>query len=483
MNREDFLVDRENILINQEEIVLAEQLVEFINDSPTPYNVVDNLKKDLSEAGLDKLETFDEWKIENGGRYYLEVNSSSIISFVVEESFGNTNFRIIGSHSDSPCFKIKPKSEIKIDGGIKLSVEPYGGMIISSWLDRPLAIAGRVFVKNTENYFEPKEYIINIKKPLCIIPNLAIHMNPNVNTGLEYNKQNDVMPLVLETGERIDSEEYIREIISEDIRLKYGDAVAIDEIVDFELFLYEYEAGKIIGSKGEYLSCSRLDNLASVYPSIKSLIKYSQNKLRFSSLDNKELDENRRKNNEKNHDNLKKSYSIKMAVAFNHEEVGSMSGEGADSNILANVMERIILALGNGREEFLRCLHSSFMISADLSHAVHPNKPEKSDSNHKLIFGNGPAIKAHAGKAYATDSFSASVIKSICDDKNIKYQIFVNRSDMRSGATIGSIVSSKVIMPVVDIGMPILSMHSIRELGMIKDYVEYYNLMAAFYEK
>lgn len=462
--------------MNDNIMSFSKNLLDYVNNSPTMYNAVNNLEVMLDNFGFKKLKLSEKWNLDVGGKYYLNINSSSFFAITIGHSNDcNFGFRIIGSHSDSPCFKIKPNSEISFDGGLKLNVEPYGGMIISSWLDRPLGIAGRVFMKNKDDSFNPYEYIISTDKAVCIIPNLAIHMNPTINTGYEYNKQIDVMPLVLETGKRIDECNYIKPLILSEISKSDDVYFNENDILDFELFLYEFEKGTLIGGHNEYISCGRLDNLASVYPSIVSLINSEQiNKNHYNENDLNTIND---KVDNKN------DFIVKIAAVFNNEEIGSMSKEGADSNTLLNIMERISISLGKSRDEFLRSIESSFMLSADLSHALHPNKQDKSDINHKIIFGNGPAIKSHAGKAYASDSFSISVLKSILEKNNIKYQTFVNRSDMRSGATIGSIVTSHLSIPVVDVGMPILSMHSVRELGRVDDYYNYYKMMESFFNE
>lgn len=431
---------------------LANDLVDYINKGPTMFNAVQNSIKMLEKNGFKELDSKNKWKLEIGGKYYVSVNSSALFAFIINgdrvEEYG---FRIIGSHCDSPGYKLKPNPEISTKNGIKLNVEPYGGMIASTWFDRPLAIAGKVMTKNKANVFSPNEYIINIKRPVCIIPNLAIHMNRNINSGYEYNQQNDMMPVVLESGENLE-ENYILKLIHKELDEK----IEIEDILDFELYLYEYEKGSVVGDCNEFISCGRLDNLASAHSSILALIDSSKNK--------------------------KSEFSgISLVSLFNNEEIGSLSKEGAGSNSLLNIIERICISLNKDREDMLRSFENSFMISADLAHALHPNKQEKADITNKPIFGKGPTIKVHAGRAYASDSFSVAVFKSLCLKNNIDYQIFVNRSDMKSGSTIGSIITSSIPIPIVDVGIPILAMHSIRELAFVDDYMNYYMSMYYFF--
>lgn len=509
---------------------VAIELLDFINNSPTMYNAVSYSEEYLKNNGFIKLETGKKWKIEVNGKYYINVNSSSIVAFVVNGSeIAEEGFRIIGSHTDSPSFRIKPNPEIEINGQVKLNVEPYGGMIISSWFDRPLSIAGRVLIKNWKNPFEPKEEIIDINKPICIIPSLAIHMNRDINSGYEYNKQDDVMPLILETGEQLDKDEYIKKLIIKEIekdkihsniernlltddepweyanvrsireRMKAEDErpLEVEDILDYELYLYEYEKASLVGENQEFISASRLDNLASMHSSLKALID-SEN---FREIGKKTSDELRRAITEitSAEGSLSRDYGIydssvnntllreyhgfrgiNMVVAFNNEEVGSMSKEGADSEVLANIIERICLSLGKSREDMLIALENSFMISADLAHAVHPNKAEKTDPTNKPLFGKGPTIKNHAGKAYASDAYSVAIYKEICRINKVEYQNFVNRSDMRSGSTIGSIMASHLPISIVDVGIPLLAMHSVRELANVNDYFGYYKSMLGF---
>lgn len=438
----------------------ASRLVDYINNSPTMYNAVKNLEELLEENGFERLNISSKWELKVGGKYFVSSNSASIFAFVVNDDDIANGFRIIGSHSDSPTFKIKPNPEMSINGQLKLNVEPYGGMIISSWFDRPLGIAGRVFTKNIENVFKPKEHIINLDKPVCIIPNLAIHMNRDINNGYKYDKQNDVMPMILENGEALESTTYLKDVILEELNIKENNSkYSIEDILDFELFLYEYEKGSIVGRESEFISCGRLDNLASVFSSVCALIETSKDDSKIPNS------------------------SINMAAVFNNEEIGSQTREGADSSLLPNIIERISLSMGNGREEYLRSIENSFMFSADLTHAVHPNKPGVADPNHKPLFGCGPAIKLNSGKAYASDSMSTSVLMSLFDEEKIEYQLFVNKSDMRSGSTIGPIINSHLTMPTVDFGIPLLAMHSIRELCNVKDYENYYQIMEIFFKK
>lgn len=448
-------------MIKENSIGLAQDLVDFINASPSMYSAVADMERILKDNDFKELDLKKRLDIGDKDKYYIKIGSSSIVAFNIKsKDIEDKGFRIVGSHSDSPCFRIKANPEMKQGNVLKLNTEPYGGMIVSTWFDRPLSIAGRVFVKNNEDIFRPSEHIINFDQPLVIIPNLAIHMNRTINEGYAYNKQVDLIPMVLDDfaggGElkKDFDKDYLLNLIKDHLENTCGlDYIAKEDILDYDLYLYEYEKGSLVGKNKDYISCGRLDNLASAHASIMALIDQED-----GGYD-----------------------GITMACVFNNEEVGSMSKEGADSSSLVNILERISIAMGKTKEEFLMALENSFMVSADLAHAVHPNKPEQADPTNGPVFGGGVAIKIHAGKAYASDAHSVSVFRTICDSQNIKNQYFMNRSDKRSGSTIGSIMSSHMSMPIVDVGIPILAMHSIRELANTEDYMDYYRAIYYFY--
>ena len=424
----------------------AGDMLDFIYESPTPYNAVSNTINILKQNGFKELKSENRWEIEKGGKYYVTKNSSAIAAFKVNsDEIGKHGFRIIGSHTDSPGFRIKPNTEMISEGRyLKLNIEPYGGMILSTWLDRPLGMAGRVFTR-TENPFKPEEVIVNINKPVCIIPNLAIHMNRAVNDGYKYNRQNDMSPLVATIEEKFEKDGYILSLIAENTGLKKED------IIDFDMYLYEYEKGCFTGADEEFISTGRLDNLSMFYASMRALTDSAGNS------------------------------GVDMFIGFDNEEVGSSTKQGADSNMLLNILERICISLGKSREELFRALAESFIISSDLAHAVHPNISSMADPTNRPLMGKGPVIKIHAGQAYTSDGYSISVYKEICRKAGVEYQEFTNKSDQRGGSTIGPISSTHVDIPSVDMGAPILSMHSIRELGCVSDFYDTYKTFGEFY--
>ncbi|MEG0371564.1 MAG: M18 family aminopeptidase [Clostridium sp.] len=425
----------------------ANDLINFIDKTPSAFHAVHNVKTKLLEAGYIYIKDRDKWDIKKGGKYFTTKNDSAIIAFVVGEGeIEECGFKIISSHTDSPGFKIKPLPYINSNGYIKLNTEVYGGPIINTWLDRPLSIAGRVTIR-TEDPLRPVSEIIDFENPILIIPNVAIHLNRNVNSGIELNKQVDTLPLLGMVNDNINENNYILEEISKKLNIN------IEEILDFELYLYGTEKGSIIGINSEFISAPRLDDLAMVHASLNSLI------------------------------NSNKCSGTKVMVCFDNEEIGSSTKQGGDSQILSNTLERILISMGKNREEFLRSIANSFMISADLAHAVHPNRPEKHDPVLHPVINKGPVIKIAASGSYTTDSFSSSVYESICKKAGVSCQKFCNRSDSRGGSTLGPISSTHIEIDTVDMGSPVLSMHSIRELAGVDDheytyrsFVEFYNL-------
>lgn len=424
----------------------ARDLIDYIYASPTAFNAVETSKNLLIKNGFEELQMNKKWQLKVGGKYFITKNSSSLTAFVINSDNMQDGFRIIGSHSDSPTFRIKPNAEMTVENTyLKLNTEAYGGAILSTWFDRPLSIAGRVVLKS-ENILCPREEIININRPICIIPNIAIHMNRSVNDGYKFNKQKDTLPLVGLINETLEKDDFLIKEISKELDVKKED------ILDFDLYLYEYEKGSIIGPNEEFISSSRLDNLSMAHASLHGLI------------------------------NANGKNGINIVSIFDNEEVGSSTKQGADSNMLLNLLERICISLGKNREEFFSALYSSFMISADLAHALHPNIYEKHDPTNRPVVGGGPVIKISANQAYTSDAFSAGVYKNICEKCGVKYQQFVNRSDERGGSTIGPISATHLDINSVDIGSPILSMHSVRELGSVEDHYNIYITFVEFYQ-
>lgn len=437
----------------EKNIDLAHELVDFIYKSPTSFHAVEHIKILLQANGFKELQQTEKWELKAGGKYYTTVNHSACIAFTIGDTgLEETGFKIIGAHTDSPTFRIKPQPEIVEQGYLKLNTEVYGGPILNTWLDRPLAMAGRVSVAS-EHPLKPKTKLVNFNKPVLIIPNLAIHVNPKVNAGIPLNRQRDMLPILKLVDRSLARDNYLLSLLAKELNLSTKD------ILDFDLFLYDYQKGNIVGLEEEFISSARLDDLAMVHAGLKALLSSSP------------------------------ASGINVLACFDNEETGSSTKQGADSPLLAQVLERIIISLyknkivlsSRTREDYFRVLANSFFISADMAHAVHPNNPAKHDPTNRPIINGGPVIKISANQRYTTDSQSAAVFKKICQDNNIPVQQFVNRSDMRGGSTIGPISATHVNAPSLDIGNPLLAMHSIRELAGVKDHWYITKTFNAFY--
>ena len=426
----------------------AREVIEFIDESPSTYHVVKNCSDILDENGFERIMPREKWEIKKGGKYFLKKSSSTIIAFTVGEDFDVKNgFKIFGAHTDSPCFRIKPSPEIVTENVVRLNTEVYGGPILSTWFDRPLSIAGRVIVKG-ENSFFPRTVKIKIDEPLLTIPNLAIHQNREVNNGVKIDKQTDVLPVISLINKNFEREGYLERVILEKTGIKKED------IIDFDLYLYATEKGCLLGANEEFMSSPKIDNLASVYTGLIGLLEAEENQDR-----------------------------INIFVAFDNEEIGSATKQGADSNYLLNTLERISLALGLSRGDFLQMLESSYILSADAAHAAHPAHLGKTDPTNRGKINEGISIKISAKQKYTSDGYSIAVIKQLIEGTEIQIQPFVNESNELGGSTIGPISSTHLDIDGVDLGVPMLAMHSVRELCGIFDVFYLKELAKEFFSK
>ncbi|ATD54160.1 M18 family aminopeptidase [Clostridium chauvoei] len=427
---------------------LALDLIDFLYESPSAFHSVLTVKNVLDSNGFKEIKESDKWNLQKEGKYYVRKNDSAVIAFVVgNDDLANNGFRLIGAHTDAPGFRIKPNPEMTVEGKyLKLNTEVYGGPILYTWFDRPLGVAGKVIVKG-ENPLKPVTKLVNIAKPLLIIPSLAIHMNRTVNEGFDVNRQKDTLPLLGLINEKFEKDNYLIKILAEELKIN------VEDIMSFDLGLYEVEKGCLMGMNEELISTGRLDDMWMVYAGVKALV------------------------------DSKVNAATKVMVCIDNEEIGNLTAQGASSILLINILERIALALGHDREDFHRTLSNSIMISADLAHAVHPNSGEKHDPTNRPVLEGGPVLKIAAAGSYSTDSFSGAVFEGVCKAANVPYQKFVNRSDVRGGTTIGPVTAAGLTIPVIDMGSPVLSMHSIRELASVKDnyytvkaFTEFFNL-------
>ena len=420
---------------------LALELVDFLYDSPSACHGVKATQKILDKNGFIEIKETDKWDLQSKGKYYVIKNDSALIAFEVGTGdIEETGLRLIGAHTDVPGFRIKPNPQMISEGKyVKLNTEVYGGPILHTWFDRPLSIAGKVSLKGSSP-LKPETRLVNINKPLLIIPSLAIHMNREVNEGFKINKQVDTLPLLGLINDKLEKEDYLMNILAEELQVNKED------ILNFELGLYEYEKGMLIGMNEELISSGRFDDLWMVYAGIRALVDSRENE------------------------------ATKVMICIDNEEIGSLTAEGANSTLLNNILERIALGLGKDREGYYRTLANSIMISADLAHAVHPNLGDKHDPTNRPVLEGGPVLKIAASGSYSTDSFNGAVFAGVCEAAGVPFQKFVNRSDVRGGTTIGPVTAANLTIPVIDMGAPVLGMHSIRELASVKD--NYYTIKA-----
>ena len=425
----------------------SENLLKYLNDSPTAYHAVENAVAMLKNNAFQELKETEKWSLQAGGRYFVVKNHSCIIAFTVGEGdLAREGFRIIGAHTDSPNLKIKPGAcTLTPDGYVKLNVEVYGGAILSTWFDRPLAVAGRVIVKQDGGLVER---LVKIDKPVCTIPNLCIHFNKDCNTNCSYNRQTDILPLLSMKKEGLEKGDYLFDLLRQETGIKK------DDILDYELFLYEYQKGIFMGQNEEFLSASRIDNLCMVYAGLSALLESAEGEAKW-----------------------------KVFAAFDHEEVGSTSAQGAHSRFLPHILERISRNFGMPDDACFQAIANSTSISADTAHAVHPNYSDKHDTENRPVLGGGPIIKYSASQRYSTNAFSAAYFMEACRRAQVPYQKYVNRNDIVGGSTIGPALSSLTTIPTVDIGTPVLAMHSIRELGAVIDNVYAKEAFLAYYEE
>ena len=407
-------------------IETTEKLLDFIEKSPTAFQAVDEMQKRLTENGFEVLSEKEYWKLVPGGKYLVTRNNSALIAFCIPEKESRV-FHIMASHSDSPSFKIKENPEIKVDNSyVKLNVEKYGGMLMAPWFDRPLSVAGRVIIRRNGGL---EEKLVNIKRDLVMIPNLAIHMNREANNGVAYNPQKDLQPLFAAGN----TDRTLLEIIAEQTGVKKED------IISHDLFLYNRMPGTIWGADKEFVSSARLDDLQCAFASMEGLLRAQ------------------------NHG------SIAVHCVMDNEEVGSGTKQGAASTFLKDTLLRINMGLGRTYEEYLMTLAGSFMVSADNAHALHPNYTDKTDPTNHPVLNKGIVIKFNANQKYCTDAVSAAIFKELCTKAGVPYQTFVNRSDIAGGSTLGNISNTQVPMNTVDIGLPQLAMHSPYETAGVKD--------------
>ena len=399
--------------------------LKFLESSYSAYQAVENAEKLLLSHGFTALDESESWDLQPGGKYYTVRGGSAVVAFTLNE--GN-KFKIVASHTDSPCLKLKENPVMRTESYYKLNAESYGGGIYYSFFDRPLKLAGRI-VKEENGALTIKNKVSDFN---VTIPSLAIHMQREVNTAFAPNAQTDLLPLFSLREEQFDD--------------------FTENALAYDLYVTCAEKPFESGSHGEFICAPRIDNLTGVYSSLLALC------------------ESEPKN------------GVCVAACLDNEEIGSRTLQGADGDFLKRVLKRIALSRGITKEEYLRALSSSFLLSLDNAHALHPNRPEKCDPTNRVTMGGGIVLKSHADKAYTTDAATAAVVKKIFENAGVKYQSFFNRSDMRSGGTLGSVSLSQLCVPSADIGLAQLAMHSAVETLAKEDFYELLKGLSAFYQ-
>lgn len=417
------------------------RLFHFLKKSPSAFHAVRTISELLLADGYHELLESESWNITPGGKYFVSRNGSSIIAFHTGKVSGDYGFQICASHSDSPTFKLKEHAELEVRGKYtRLNTEGYGGMLCSTWFDRPLSIAGRVVIKKEHSY---QVQLLDIDRDLLLIPSLAIHMNRQANDGFSYNKQIDLLPLFTDSACTQNS---FRRFLASELK------VSEDSIYGTDLYLYNRSEPSLWGKNMEFLSAPRLDNLECAYASLMGFLHGAPQNM------------------------------INVYACFDNEEVGSGTRQGAGSSFLYDVLHRINDALGKNGEDYQKAVARSFLISADNAHAVHPNHPEKTDTANCVYMNQGVVIKSHAGQKYTSDAVSIAIFRALCEQAHVPVQFFSNRSDQAGGSTLGNISSQKVPVRAVDVGLAQLSMHSAYETAGAKDVEDMIRVMETFYQ-
>jgi aspartyl aminopeptidase len=419
---------------------LNQGLIDFLKASPTPFHATASLAKRLEAAGFRRLDEREPWHTQPGGRYYVTRNDSSIIAIRLgKRPPTDGGIRLVGAHTDSPCLRVKPQPELQRQGFFQLGVEVYGGALLAPWFDRDLSLAGRVTFRHAGKV---ESQLIDFKRPIAIIPSLAIHLNREANQGWAINAQNELPPILAQLAgdERAD----FRALLTEQLSTEHG--ISADLVLDYELSFYDTQAAAVIGLNGDFIAGARLDNLLSCHAGLQALLEAG-------------------------------GEETCVLVCTDHEEVGSSSCCGADGPMLEQTLRRL---LPEG-DAFVRTIQRSLLISADNAHGVHPNYADKHDGNHGPKLNAGPVIKINSNQRYATSSETAGFFRHLCLENEVPVQSFVTRSDMGCGSTIGPITASQLGVRTVDIGLPTFAMHSIRELAGSHDLGHLVKVLGAFY--
>lgn len=423
----------------------TQNLLKFLDSSPTAWHAVDLMRRQLEEEGFSLLEENKKWRIQRGGKYFVIRNGSSLCAFVVPEK-NPKSIRLLASHTDSPSLKLKPQPEIRKNGAILFSVEIYGAPLLSSWLNRDLGLAGRVVYLDRQGQLQTS--LVRLDQTPFMIPQLAIHLDREVNEkGLILNKQDHLHVLAALDEQKNSKESLLTTLLRSQLKL--------NELLSFDLFFYPLEKARLIGYNHDLIASYRIDSLASVHAALHSLLQFSSP--------------------------LKED--IKMVAFCDNEEVGSQTAQGAASPFISQTLERLLYALKLDKEDYFCLMNQSLCVSIDLAHAVHPNYAEKHDPQHQPLLGKGVIFKSHAQQRYASDARSLAPLQILAKNHNIPTQRFVSRNDIPCGTTVGPIHATLLGMPTVDIGCGQLSMHSSREIMACQDHLYLCQLLGDFLEE
>lgn len=428
---------------------LNQSLCCFLQAAPTPYHAVESMVARLQDAGYQRLDEHAAWAPVPGGCYFTVRSQSSIIAFKLAPATNiNSGWRMVGAHTDSPCLKIKPQPELVRQGYLQLGVEVYGGALLNPWFDRDLSLAGRVHY--IDGVGKVKSALIDFRKPVAVIPSLAIHLDRDVNQKRSINAQNDLPPLLLQVGD-VNAPDF-RSLLLAQLRSEQP-ALDVSEVLDYEISLYDTQAPSITGLQGDFIASARLDNLLSCHVGLESLMAATGD-------------------------------ANCLLVCTDHEEVGSATAAGAAGPFLESVLRRLNEKLQNGSDDaWVRQLSRSMLVSVDNAHGIHPNFADKHDGKHGPLLNGGPVLKFNANQRYATNSESSARFRQLCREADVPLQAFVVRSDMGCGSTIGPLIAAELGVTTVDIGVPTFAMHSIRELAGSRDTVHLAAALTHFFSR
>ncbi len=426
----------------------AQHLLDFIDNSPSPWHAVASIETAIQAFQFVRLDETGQWQLRAGGRYYVVRDDSSIVMFVLgHKTPAESGFKIVGAHTDSPGLRIRPNAALSGNHMVRLGVEIYGGPILATFTDRDLSLAGRVSFIDDQGCLSYR--LIRFNRPLLRLPNLAIHMNRGVNEdGLKLHKHNE-LPLLLGqlAGEQLPQSYFLK-------LLEQESGIGAEQILSWDLAVYDTQKGAFWGANQEFYANSQIDNLASCHAALQALLDDTI---------------------------LVNADSTLVCAFFDHEEIGSESHIGAAGSFLTDVLQRISLITSSQREDAARALAHSFLISADMAHAYHPNFPSAYDADHKVFVNQGPVIKSNANRRYSSDSISIAHFIRWCKEADVPFQRYSHRSDLPCGSTIGPIASAKLGIRSVDVGCPMWAMHSIRESAGVKDHESMIKVLRRFF--